>query len=247
MNVNPDRRALRVASLLLAVASSWLALGVCRADVPTPAQECRLRNAAICEVNGVQFMVDGPCPPGTRTIRPPGDEPCEEVAPITPRIVQLPTATMAAAQMPALQGAALPSTVQAAPAPVRDLAWVGQAERWFLPLLLVVGGLLLAGLCLLLLRWRRAARKDRPAADLARPLLQLLVAAVCAVPLGYQAAAATFQNVFSRADNHDSALPWLLAAPVAVLVFLLVTGLSFALIGLLLAWLFKGPGKGSPK
>lgn len=251
MNVNPDPFAPRVASLLFALASSWLALGVCRADVPTPAQECRLRNAAICELNGVQFMVDGPCPPAARTIRPPGDEPCEDVAPITSRIAQLRTATVAAAPMPAPRGAAPPSAAATVPAPVRDLAWVGEAERWFTPLLLVGGGLLLSGLCLLLFARRTAARKDRLSAEaadgFARPLLQLLVAAACAVPLGYQAAALAFEWVFSRADNHDTALPALLAAPVAVLVFLLVTGLSFALIGLLLAWLFKGQGKGSPK
>ncbi|EXI79189.1 MAG: hypothetical protein AW10_02463 [Candidatus Accumulibacter appositus] len=249
MNVNPDRFAARVASLLLALASSWLALGVCRADVPTPAQECRLRNAAICELNGVRFMVDGPCPPAARTIRPPGNEPCEEIAPSTTRIVQLPTATMVPGQMPALQGVVPPATAGAVPtAPVRrDLAWVGQAERWLLPLLLLGGGLLLAGLCLFLVFRRRAVRKDRPPPEVAdgvtRPLLQLLVAAACAVPLGYQAAALAFQWVFSRADNHDTALPVLLAAPVAAVVFLLVTGLSFALIGLLLAWLFKGQGK----
>lgn len=251
MNVNRDLFALRLASLLLAVASSWLAVGVCRADVPTPEQECRLRNAAICELNGVQFMVDGPCPPPARTIRPPGKESCEKAAPATDRVGQVAAARMAAAQVPVLEGSAPTSTAAAAPAPVRDLAWVGQVERWLLPLLVVVGALLLGGLCLLLVCWRRAARKDRPsgeaAADLARPLLQLLVAAVCAVPLGYQAAAVAFQRVFSSADNHDSALPWLLAAPLAVVVFLLVTGLSFALIGLLLTWLFKGPGKGSAK
>jgi hypothetical protein len=49
----------------------------------------------------------------------------------------------------------------------------------------------------------------------------------------------------SRANNHDTALPWLLAAPLAVLVFLLVSGLSFALIAWLLGCLFKGAGKGS--
>jgi len=151
--------------------------------------------------------------------------------------------------MPALQGVVPPATAGAVPtAPVRrDLAWVGQAERWLLPLLLLGGGLLLAGLCLFLVFRRRAVRKDRPPPEVAdgvtRPLLQLLVAAACAVPLGYQAAALAFQWVFSRADNHDTALPVLLAAPVAAVVFLLVTGLSFALSVLLLAWLFKGQGK----
>jgi hypothetical protein len=252
MKVTTDRRTVPLASLSLAVALSWLAVGVGRADVPTPEQECRLRNAAICELNGVQFMVDGACPPPARTIRPPGSEPCDEAGRTDTRIGQPSPARMAAA--PTGVAPAPTSTAAAAsPAPVRDLAWVGRAERWLLPLLLAVGGLLLVGLGVLLVRlvrgWR-ATRKDRStgeaASELARPLLQGVVAACCALPLGYQAAALAFDRVFSSANNHDTALPWLLAAPLAVLVFLLASGLSFALIALLLGCLFKGAGKGSP-
>ncbi|MCP5229747.1 hypothetical protein [Accumulibacter sp.] len=252
MNVRQERFAVTVASRLLAASSFWLAFGTCRADVPTPAQECRLRNAAICELKGVQFMVDGPCPPPARTIRPPRDEPCDEAAPTgTTRGGQPAGAGMAAAQLAVMPGAA--SAANGTPPPVRDLAWVGRAERWLLPLLLAAGGLLFGGVCLLLfVVWRRrAARRERhtgeAAVDLARPLLQLVVAGACAVPLGYQAAGAAFDRVFASADNHDTALPWLLAAPLAVAVFMLVTGLSFALIALLLVRLFEGPGKGSPK
>jgi hypothetical protein len=257
MNVNTDRLAGPLASLSLAVALSWLVVGVGRADVPTPEQECRLRNAAICELNGVQFMVDGACPPSARTIRPPGSERCDEAGRTDTRSGQL-----SPARMPAAQAAAAPTVVTpaptstaaaASPAPLRDLAWVGRAERWLLPLLLAVGGLLLVGLGVLsvrLVRGWRATRKDRStgeaASELARPLLQGVVAACCALPLGYQAAALAFDRVFSSANNHDTALPWLLAAPLAVLVFLLASGLSFALIALLLGCLFKGAGKGSP-
>lgn len=253
MKVHADCPAVPLASFSLAVVLSWLAVGVCRADVPTPEQECRLRNAAICELNGVQFMVDGACPPPARTFRPPGSERCDEAGRTETRSRQ-----PSPARMPAAQAAAAPTVVAAAPtptgsaaspAPVRDLAWVGRAERWLLPLLLALGGLLLAALCLLLVRAWRAARKHGPtgeaAPELARPLLQGVVAAVCALPLGYQAAALTFERVFSSANNHDTALPWLLAAPLAVLVFLLVTALSLALLALLLGCLFKGAGKRS--
>jgi hypothetical protein len=256
MNVNADRLAGPLASLSLAVVLSWLAVGIGRADVPTPEQECRLRNAAICELNGVQFMVDGACPPPARTIRPPGSEQCGEAGRTDTRSGQPSPARMPAAQAAAAYTVVAPAPTSpgaaASPAPLRDLAWVGRAERWLLPLLLAVGGLLLVGLCVLILRlvrgWR-ATRKDRSTgevgSELARPLLQGVVAAFCALPLGYQAAALAFDRVFSRANNHDTALPWLLAAPLAVLVFLLVSGLSFALIAWLLGCLFKGAGKGS--
>jgi len=52
-NINSERLAACLVRRLLLL-SSLLALGVCRADVPTPAQACRLRNAAIYESNGVR-------------------------------------------------------------------------------------------------------------------------------------------------------------------------------------------------
>ncbi|WP_300335348.1 hypothetical protein [Accumulibacter sp.] len=225
----PERLAVRLVRWLL---SSFLAFGVCRADVPNPAQECRLRNAAICEVNGVRHVVDGPCPAAARTIRPPGDERCEGAEQGRSRGGSLPAARTAVAQA---------TESGSASTPTRDLAWVGRVERWLLPLLLAVGGLLLCGLALLLVRWRRASgHAGKAPSNLGRWLLQLVVAAACAVPLGYLAAQLAFQRVFSSADNHDTALPWLLAAPLAVVVFTLVTGLAFAVVALLLGLLLKG-------
>jgi len=40
--------------------SLLLIAGLCYADVPTPEQECRIRNSALCEINGVQYLVEGP-------------------------------------------------------------------------------------------------------------------------------------------------------------------------------------------
>ena len=60
--------------------SITLSPGVCRADVPTPEQECRHRNAAECEQNGVKYIYEGDCPSGTRTLRPRGTERCEDLA-----------------------------------------------------------------------------------------------------------------------------------------------------------------------
>lgn len=238
--------AVRVATRLLLLS---LLFGVGHADVPTPAQECRLRNSAICDLNGVRYLLDGPCPAAARTIRPPGKERCDEAEQrrggesAVARALLAPTAASAAVPTPAAISTS---------APTRDLAWVGGVERWLLPLLLALAGVLLCALAVLVVRWRLGKRAQRLAgkavaapADLGRSLLSLGVAALGAVPLGYWAARAAFWRVFSSADNHDSALPWLLAAPLAVVVFLLVCGLAFALIALLLGWLLKGRRKES--
>ena len=106
----------------------WLALvfGICRADVPTPEQECRMRNAAICEfpASGVQSHVEGQCPAGTRTIRPPGRASCDVAA------------RMAAQAAPV---APRPATPVRAATPHTDLAWIGHIERWLLPALAYAG------------------------------------------------------------------------------------------------------------
>ncbi len=112
-------------------------------------------------------------------------------------------------------------------------------ERWLLPAMIVVFGMLLAGLGLLLLRWLRARRNadDLPG----RTILRLFAAAALALPLGHQASLVAFHYLFSMADNHDTALPWLLAALVGLAVFLVVASFAFAVIALLLGWLLPRP------
>ena len=57
-----------VRTRLIAACVLLLTLGISRADVPTAEQDCRNRNAALCETAGVQFVVDGPCAATARTI-----------------------------------------------------------------------------------------------------------------------------------------------------------------------------------
>ena len=111
----------RVAAMFL-----FLVQGLCRADVPTPEQECRLRNAAICEfpASGVQSHVEGACPAATRTIRPPGREACDAAS----RRLAQPAPVTARMAAPAK-----------APGAHTDLAWIGRIERWLLPALIYAG------------------------------------------------------------------------------------------------------------
>jgi len=60
-------RAVFLLASRLSVWSLLLAGGACLADVPTSLQECRLRNSAICELRGLQYVVEGPCPPPAQT------------------------------------------------------------------------------------------------------------------------------------------------------------------------------------
>jgi hypothetical protein len=211
-------------------AALLLASAVGRADVPTLEDECRLRNAAVCELNGVEYRLDAPCPATARTLRPLGSERCRGAAQVGSEHRELPAA--AAAGMSAA----------AVTRPAQHLAWLGRNERWLLPLLLLVGALLLAAVAVFVLR-QRPVRREPPAAGASTgsQLLQILLAAVLAVPLGQQAAGLALQRVLAGFDNRDSAAPWLLAAPVWLLVFLLVSGISFALLVLLFGYLSRRP------
>lgn len=213
----------------LSVLSVWLVAGVCAADVPTAAQECRLRNAATCELRGVPYVVDEPCPPGARTLRAPGNERCAEAADEGARAREIPALAQPVEALPARPG------------PAGDLARIGQIERWLLPAILVFGALLIAALVAVIALRRRQAARDEVAVEpgVGRTVLQLLVAAALAVPLGYQAAGVAFRRIFAGFNNHDTAAPWLLAAPVGAAVFILVTGVGFALVALLLDQLLR--------
>jgi len=87
-----------------------------------------------------------------------------------------------------------------------------------------------------LYRNRNAADSTRNAG---RSVLQLIVAATIAVLAAWQAAGATFNRIFDSYDNHDTAAPLLIAAPVAFAVFLLVLPAVFATS----AWILRRLGK----
>ena len=211
-------------------AALLLASAVGRADVPTLEDECRLRNAAVCELNGVEYRLDAPCPATARTLRPLGSERCRRAAQVGSEH----------REWPATATAATGTSAAAVTRPAQHLAWLGRNERWLLPLLLLVGALLLATVAVFVLR-QRPARREPPAAGASTgsQLLQILLAAVLAVPLGHQAAGLALRRVLAGFDNRDSAAPWLLAAPVGLLVFLLVSGISFALLVLLFGYLSR--------
>jgi len=215
-----------VRARLIAASVLLLTLTVGRADVPTVEQDCRNRNAALCETAGVEFVVDGPCPATARTIRPPGLEDCDAVA---AQITREPVPS------PSDNPAARPP-----PTPRDDLASWGRVERWLLPALVLVGGVLLTGIAAWALR---RLYRNRNAADSARSagrsVLQLIVAATIAVLAAWQAAGAAFNRIFGSYDNHETAAPLLVAAPVAFAVFVLVLSAVFATS----AWLLRRLGK----
>jgi hypothetical protein len=136
-----------------------------------------------------------------------------------------------------------PSTIPAAtppPTPRNDLASWGRVERWLLPAVVLVGGVLVIGIA----AWafRRLYRKrnaGNAARSAGRSVLQLIAAATIAVLLAWQAAGAAFNRIFGSYDNHDTAAPLLIAAPVAFAVFILVLPAAFAAS----AWLLRLLGK----
>jgi hypothetical protein len=216
----------RVRTRLIAASVLLLTLGVSRADVPTAEQDCRNRNAALCETAGVEFVVDGPCPATARTIRPPGLENCDaEAAQITREPAPSPSDNPAG---------------KPPPTPRDDLARWGRVERWLLPALMLVGGVLVIGVAAWAFRRHHTNRNTGdPARNAGRSIVQLVAAATIAVLLAWQAAGAAFNRIFASYDNHDTAAPLLIAAPVAFAVFLLVLPAVFAGS----AWVLRRLGK----
>ena len=205
----------RVRPRLIAASVLLLTLTVSRADVPTAEQDCRNRNAALCETAGVEFVVDGPCPATARTIRPPGLENCDTVAAQVTR-------------EPALSPAGHPAT-QPPSTPRDDLARWGRIERWLLPALMLAGAVLVIGVAAWAFRRHHRNRHTGESVGNAGPsIIQLVAAATIAVPVAWQAAGAAFNRIFASYDNHDTAAPLLIAAPVAFAVFVLLLPAIFA-------------------
>lgn len=48
------------------------------ADTTTAEEQCRKRNSASCEINGLRFFIEDDCPRGAKILRPKGKERCED-------------------------------------------------------------------------------------------------------------------------------------------------------------------------
>ena len=49
------------------------------AETSTADEQCRKRNSASCEINGLRFFIDDDCPRGAKILRPKGTERCEDL------------------------------------------------------------------------------------------------------------------------------------------------------------------------
>lgn len=214
--------ARRTRSTLLLLGLSWLVATVV-ADVPTERQQCEMRNLAVCEfgTSGVQSSQPGPCPDGSRTIKPAGAEDCATVNPPT-RIL-----------MPSTRGA------QPASPQHTDLSYVGATERWLIPALIytTAGAVALYAWILIRRRLKGGFGGSGQRGGALPALISIVFAALC----GWMAAKAAFGFAFNSFDNHDSAAPLLLAAPVWLLTFGIVAVLVFAI--LMLGWKWLRPDR----
>lgn len=50
------------------------------ADTSTAEEQCRKRNSASCEINGLKFFIEDDCPRGAKILRPKGKERCDDFA-----------------------------------------------------------------------------------------------------------------------------------------------------------------------
>jgi hypothetical protein len=218
----------RLATTRAAIAA-LLSAGVCQADVPTAQEDCVNRNAALCELNGVPYMHNGPCPEAAKTVRPPGKEDCSVVANNRPE-----------SRLP--EKAILPPPP--AIAPHTDLARIGSIERWLLPAILIGGTAL--GLVLFVFLLRRLFRRRRdgtPAPGKGKPLLIILAGGACGLYPAYRAAGLAFNYIIASYHNYDTFGPTLIASAAAVLAFVVILPLAAALTAGILFWLLgRKPG-----
>jgi hypothetical protein len=207
---------MRVRLLSLAALCLWTGLGL--ADVPAAQEECVQRNLAVCQFpSGVRSMQPGPCPAGSQTLKPQGTENCGGVRAYTPAT----PATPAYAQPPApIQSRAAPPTATAG------------MERWLIPAAI-------CGLAGVVLLWRMSRRRPRESRAPRSGALAWCVCAAAGALVGWKTASVAFRHAFDSHDNHDSAAPLLLAAPVWLITF---TAVSTAVCALLLLGVryFKG-------
>lgn len=179
--------------LLVTLASTGV-----QAFVPTPEDECRMRNEAICELDGIRFQQPAACPPTAKTLRPLGREDCRRAG----GSVQ----ASGPATTPPLLGDRRVSPADQGSGHVVERSGVRTV------VVFVLAGLLILGASVFALR--RAAKDPRGA-------LRRVIVGLCAAALGALAAQAVFHRVFDH-PSHDTAAPWLLAVAAAALVFTLV-------------------------
>ena len=183
------------------------------ADIPTPQQECEVRNLAVCvfTASGVKSSQPSPCPPGSLTLKPGGIENCSAPAPSANRFAAPTRATAT-------------TTFHGT-----DLAWIGGIERWLIPVMVYT----LLG-CVAMLVWVLVRRRPAAGSAVRGDTMAVLISAACSVASGWKAASASFGVVFNSYDNHDSAAPLLLGVPVWLGTFVIVTAIVFAI--LMLGW-----------
>lgn len=206
-----------------------LASGACQADVPTAQEDCVNRNAALCELNEVSYLHNGPCPEGAKTVRPPGNEDCQATANRQPE------------SKPPWKAISPPPPK---PAPHADMARFGNTERWLLPTILIGGAALGLVLFVFLLRWLfKRRREGTMPSGTGKSLLTIVGSGAFGLFAAYQVAGLVFNHIVASYHNSDSFGPTLIASAAALLAFVVVLQFVSALTAGVLLWLFgKKPG-----
>ncbi len=188
-----------------------------QAYAPTPREECERRNHALCELNNLPFEQAAPCPPGSRTLRPPSKENCDAIRP----------------QPVSPAGQPVSSSPPSTPAVPNDFARYAAVEHWLIPTV-VIGGSALAALGIVWLLYRRRG-SPRPDPASSRGFWSILtvsqfVGLVCALA----ASKASFQTITASYHDNNTAAPTLIGAAVAMAVFFVIQPVAALLSGVLI-------------
>lgn len=195
--------------------SIFLAPSPGHADIPTPEQECRLRNSAICEINGVQHYVEGGCPQGAIVIRPHGNERCDE-------LVQVNKTT---GQTNQIKG-----PPRKPPASKLDTAHSGKTGHWLITALTiaaVLGGIF-SILKVLRRLWLQLNEQNSAVGRIASVFRAILSLGLSGYAF-YYTFGLVYMRVFDSFSNHETFGPAFFAAPPAFFASILAAAVVFQL------------------
>ncbi len=187
-------------------------------------QDCRLRNAALCQIGETQFPHDGPCPAEATTLRPPGKEDCDAAIP-RERPSERPNRPERLAHEPPPAAATAPSEPAAA---------LPAHASWQLPALLFATLLAVLAFAAWLLHNLLRFTRERKKPIALRDLGSAIAGAIGGFWLSFQGAGWAFAKAIVHFQEIGAESPTMFGALVGLIAFCLLLPIAGTLLTLLL-------------
>jgi hypothetical protein len=195
---------------------SLLCLQPAVADIATPEQNCLVERSAICERNGLKTYIDGPCPAGSRTLRPYSDQDCQQL--------------LQRGRPPAEQKLPQQQTAPAVQTPRGDAARA--SDQWLVAVLRFGPWCLVAlGLAFAALSFKKQRRRGYPAGVI---VARWIICGGAGAAAGMASGLVTFGRVMASFNNTDTAVAALVAVAAGSVVLVVAAVLTAFVLARLL-------------